>query len=175
MRAHLTVLSALAASLLACSGLETMMEEQIDKAVEQAVEKAIEVEAGAEGDAAVDVEDGNIVVTTPEGTVSVGTGQAPADWPADVPLYPGANVLGSVTGAAAGGGSAVTATTADASAAVLAFYADKMSGWTVQLDAASPGGHMRSYASTDGKRSVQLAVVEAGGQTNVTLSVTAVP
>jgi hypothetical protein len=173
MRARTLVVVPVIPILLACSGVGDMMEDQIGNIVEEAVEKAIEAEAG--GDVEVDAAEGELVVNTPEGTVSVGTGQLPADWPTDVPIYPGATVVASVSGAAAGGGAAVTAMSTDGAEPILAFYADKMSGWAVQFDASTPEGHARGYASPDGKRTVQLAVAGAGGQTSVTVTTTTTP
>ncbi len=158
---------------LACSGIGDSLQSQIEAKIAEGVAEAV-VEAGA--DQHVEIDGDEIVVTTPEGTVTVGgDGAVQPDWPTDVPLYPGLKVVASATGAAAAGGAAITAESGDDVAKVMAFYAEQMTGWTVALDANTRQGQMRSYASADGKRTVQLIVAPQGTGSSVSVVVSGAP
>lgn len=67
-------------------------------------------------------------------TLDVGSGQIPASFPKDFPVYPGAKVAGSMTGKGSGGeGTFVSFTTTDGAAKVTAYYDKELAakGWTV--------------------------------------------
>lgn len=84
-----------------------------------------------------DVNNGSMTFTdTKTGTkVNVGSNSVPDNFPKDFPLYPGAKVTGSLSGAQAGkaNGFWLTLTTPDAQSKVEEFYKTELSknGWTV--------------------------------------------
>lgn len=65
-----------------------------DKGTQQAaVEEIIEQAGGGSVDVEID-EDGNVAnIETDDGSLNIGSGELPADWPADVPTYEGGQIM----------------------------------------------------------------------------------
>jgi hypothetical protein len=122
--------------------------------------------------------DGKAVeVQTPQGTARVSAGDTasvPADFPKDIPIYPGARVTASFSGSGAGGsGEMVTFETNDPPEKVGAYYKSRLSGrFSNTADMGSSGTHTLVFSDASGKRSVSL-VVSGGssGPTTVQLTV----
>jgi hypothetical protein len=113
----------------------------------------------------VTTKDGSAVYTGGSGTV------VPADFPKDVPIYPGANVTASVSGSqTTGGGHMVTFETGDSPDKVTDFYKAKLSGWKTSMEMATGNGKMLILTSPDDKRSVSVIASPSGGKTQVSLT-----
>ena len=154
---------------LGCSGLT-------EKATEMAAEQVIEHAANTEGkDVDVDLSGASGTVKTDEGTVQFGEGtQVPADWPADVPVYPGATVQAAMTMESGGvPGHTLSLMTNDPVNKVAEFYRGKLSGLNLVADV-KPDANSVSlmYQRADGKGSVMVSIVAAGGPTMVSLTAT---
>lgn len=98
------------------------------------VEKAIESKTGVKTDIK-NLEQGKMTFTDSEtgNTVSIGSGTVPSTFPKDMPIYPDANVAGSVSGTSdSKDGSLVTLTTKDTMEKVVAYYKKELAanGWT---------------------------------------------
>ena len=126
-------------------------------------EKAVEV--GTDG--AVKIADGGVTVTADGGTLTAGgTAKVPADWPADVPVYPGARLT------AVGAGANVRTlvlTTVDSPAKVSAFYKTNLPGWTTTVDLTGPDGGLAQR--TKGKMGLAVNITKsADGSAGFSLS-----
>lgn len=126
----------------------------------------------------VDRDRGTVTVATGEATATLAQGSGsvvPADFPKDVPIYPGAKVTGAV--ASAGGaksGHMLTMQTPDSPEKIANFYKEKLSGWKPELDVASSDGRTLMLQSPDEERTVMLnATHGSGGKTDVALTVAA--
>lgn len=101
------------------------------------VEKAIESKTGVKTNIS-DLEDGKMTFTDSKtgAKVNIGSGEVPDTFPKDFPLYPGAKVTSSLSGAQTGEGSGfwLTLSTADALDKVSDFYKKELAdkGWTTQ-------------------------------------------
>jgi hypothetical protein len=105
--------------------------------------------------------------TTPGGSAS--TGSLPADFPKDVPVYPGATVVG---GATAGAGSGAAFNTSDAPDKVASFYKDELpkNGWSKPIATDMAG--MSSIAATKDKRRLGISVTKGqDGKTMISIGV----
>ena len=117
--------------------------------------------------------DGNkVTVSTPGGVVaSAGASSAlPASFPKDIPLYPGATVVGAVDIGGAGGHQA-TLETPDWPDDVAKFYSGKLAGWKSAMDMKTEDTHTLILNSPDGRRSLTLAAKREALKTVVGLSV----
>lgn len=140
-----------------------------NKASEEAAERAIEAATGGRVD--VDADDGEVTVRTEEGTWST-SAELPDDFPSDVPLYPDAEVQGSVAAAGQqGGGISVGLQTDDDLSDVTAWYKREVpaKGWTVTTDA-TVNGALILGASKDG-RTLSVSVSGEGESVTIVLSV----
>jgi hypothetical protein len=138
-----------------------------EKAAENAAEKAIEQETGGKAD--VDIKNGTTRVQTKDGVVTVGEQQLPADWPKDVPVYPGAKVQ--VSGTSNTNGAASMFTIPGGKADVVSFYKQKLveEGWVIDV-AADMGASSIVSASKD-QRTIAVQIAESGEQTTVTIGI----
>jgi hypothetical protein len=122
--------------------------------------------------------DGKAVeVSTPEGTARVAAGDTasvPADFPKDIPIYPGGRVTASFSGSGAGGaGQMVTFETDDAPEKVVAYYKGQLSGrFSNTADMGSAGAHTLVFSDGGGKRSISV-VVSGGSSGPTTVQLTA--
>jgi hypothetical protein len=126
----------------------------------------------------VDERRGTVTVATGEGTATLAQGSGsvvPADFPKDVPIYPGGKVTGAVASAGSvRSGHMLTIQTSDAPEKVADFYKTALSGWKPELDVASSDGRTLMLQSPDRKRTVMLnATHGSGGKTDVALTVAA--
>lgn len=101
------------------------------------VEKAIETNTGVKTDIS-DLENGKITLTDSKtgAKVNIGMGEVPDTFPKDFPLYPGAKVTSSLSGAESGesNGFWLTLSTPDALDKVTAYYKKELtaSGWGME-------------------------------------------
>jgi hypothetical protein len=131
---------------------------------------------GANGEkVTVDSAGKNVTVTTSDGKVAYAAGggvSLPAGFPADVPIYPGANITAAVSAGNAGSqGRAVTFETGDLPRKVADFYKDKLSGWERAAEMTSGAAATLVLRAPDKKRTVTVVATPAGGRTYVTLTV----
>ncbi len=142
-----------------------------DKAAERVSEEATEEALGG-GNVDID-DDGNVEVETEDGSLSVGTGELPDDWPEDIPVIEGATLEGAYS-SSSNGESVHTAslTTDDSVADVLAFYKDELSGWTVDQESTSEvnGSESGILTVSDGDRTAAITASETDGTTNVSIT-----
>ena len=156
-RTVLALAAALAAvSLAACSS-------------EQAAENMVNDALG--GSASVDMgEDGEVRVDTSDGSMEIGTGEFPADWPTDLALIPGFELLSSGTTP-----EAMTAqmyAEGDQAVAVSDYVKDLQAnkGWAV--DPSIPPGTPNMWALTKEGKVVTIFSGPSGNETVVVFSVT---
>lgn len=101
------------------------------------VEKAIESKTGVKTNIS-DLENGKMTFTDSKtgAKVNIGSGEVPDTFPKDFPLYPGAKVTSSLSGAESGEGSGfwLTLSTPDALDKVTAYYKKELagSGWNTE-------------------------------------------
>ncbi|MEK7174494.1 MAG: hypothetical protein AAB759_02445 [Patescibacteria group bacterium] len=119
----------------------------------------------------VDSGSGEVTVKTDEGTW-VGSNKLPADFPSDVPLYPGAKVQSSVSAAQEqGGGNYVGLETSDAAASVASWYKAEIvaNGWKVTLNMDASGSSL--LGGSKDNRELMVTVSEDGGKTTIGIAV----
>lgn len=138
---------------------------------DDAAERAIEAATGGRVD--VDADGGTYTVKTDDGTWST-SDKLPSDWPSDAPLYPGADVQGSV--AAAGGdtqgvGQYVGLLSSDSAQQVAAWYKSELAakGWTVGTDITTPQGSM--IGADKGGRTVAVTITSQDGKTAIGVTI----
>ena len=103
------------------------------------------------------------------GTLSLSAG-LPKDFPRDVPVYPGAKVLISVSGGSNdSNGLSVTLTTRDNVNKVYKYYQDKLTGQGWTLKTTIDLGEMRTIAFKKDRREGSVAIVESDKETGITL------
>jgi hypothetical protein len=97
-----------------------------ERLLEKAGEKAAESAAG--DDEAIEKSGRGITFkgNKPGEAITVGTGKVPDDFPKDVPIYPGAKIIGGASTGGASPSKSVSLKTEDAPAKVLAFYQSKI-------------------------------------------------
>ncbi|MFA5820819.1 MAG: hypothetical protein WC873_01815 [Candidatus Gracilibacteria bacterium] len=139
-------------------------------AVENIIENAIEQSSGNNADVNIG-SDGSFSVTTEEGTMSFGT-ELSADWPNDVPTYPGAAVTYSAVGndlADGGLGGYAIFTTSDSAQKVIDFYNGEMAtaGWTVKASV-NIASSMNVTFEKDGL-AMNVTATEGDGSTTLTI------
>ncbi|TAK03683.1 hypothetical protein EPO34_00785 [Patescibacteria group bacterium] len=98
--------------------------------------------------------------------VQVGNGVSiPADFPADIPMYPGATVVTAMTSAQEGRqGASLMLTTPDAVAAASGWYEQELvgDGWEKSGNFAVNGSDMRAYEKGDAALSVTASPGDEG-------------
>jgi len=109
------------------------------------------------------------VDATSTATAGAGASAFPADFPKDIPMYPGAHLAVSVD--THNGPTAATIETPDWPDDVAKFYRGKLAGWTTGMDMKTEDGHTLLLRSPDGKRSLTLAATREALKSVVTLTV----
>lgn len=136
------------------------------------VEKALEAKTGVKTDI-TDFENGKMTFTDSKtGTqVNIGTGEIPSSFPKDFPVYPGAKVTSSLSGANAGknNGYWLTFETDDAANTVAEFYKTTFAknGWTVESTFTADGTTTQAVKKNDWKGSLSLAKGDSGEKTQI--------
>ena len=107
--------------------------------------------------------DGGLIVAVSGGTV----GPAPADWPADVPVYPGGKIH---MVSATSGVRTVVFTSVDPPGKLTTFYKTNLPGWTATMDLTGPDGGIAQKKK--GKNGLTLNITKSeDGSAGVSLSV----
>jgi len=138
------------------------------------VEKAIEAKTGVKTDIS-NLEDGKMTFTDSKtgAQVNIGTGEIPAAFPKDFPVYPDAKVTSSLSGAEAGknNGYWLTFETADALDTVAAFYKAEFAknGWTVESTFTANDTTTQAVKKADWRGSLSLAKDGSGGKTQIVI------
>ena len=139
--------------LAACGGSPS------DQIVEQVTQDAVN------DTTKVDVQDGTTRMTTSEGTVTVGTQELPAEWPKDVPMYPGSTIQ--VAGTLIGQGNGALFLTSDAEADVMKFYQEALAkeGW--KIDTTTDMSTIGILSASKEKRTATIQISASIGQTAI--------
>lgn len=136
----------------------------------KAIEGAIESKTGVD---VSNVDEGKMTFTDKKTgtTVDIGSGKVPDTFPKDFPLYPGAKVVSSLSGAESGknNGFWLTMTTGDSPDAVDAYYKNGLStnGWTVETTFTSDSTTNRTLKK--GTWSGSLAITGEGEDTQIVI------
>jgi hypothetical protein len=137
---------------------------------EKAMEDAIEQETG--GEAQVDMDGDSMRIETDEGVFTTGQ-ELQADWPKDVPVYPGAEVQFSamMNEDADAPGAGAMFTTSDGVEKVVAYYKAELeaNGWTISATMGNAGSSF--LGATKGEQVVSVAVAQVDGQTSITIGI----
>jgi hypothetical protein len=158
MKNRLALLASLASLLLVGAGCGQTIAENV-------TERRINSELGTNG--SVDIDDGTVNIKTNEGVFTTGSNvKLPADFPSEIPVYPGANVLSASTMAADNSGSLVLSTP-DKQDAVMAWYGDKLSGWTKVGTNIYGAQTMVQYKKDEAEMTVMTG--ESDGMTSMTV------
>ena len=107
---------------------------------------------------------------TATATTAARSGNFPAGFPKDIPMYPGAHVAASVD--SHDGPTAATIETPDWPDDVAKFYRGKLARWKTAMDMKTEDGHTLLLRSPDGKRSLTIAATREALKSVVTLTVT---
>ncbi len=118
--------------------------------------------------------DGSATYSNKEGSVTVGGGTYPDNWPNDLPKYSGAKIQYSASTNPQSGsaGSALAFTTADSAQKVLDFYKKELvaKGWSIEQTANI--GQMTIISAKKGENTFGAQIVTGeDGQTTVTIGV----
>jgi hypothetical protein len=140
---------------------------------EQLVEQAIEGQTGAEVD--LEQDEGTVKIETEEGSAEFGLGaELPADFPSDVPIYPGAQVISSLS--LGPNRASVSLQSSDNYADVVAFYEAGIpaEGWNVESrnEFTADSGRSVILNATKGNRTVIVSVTEDTADNLVGISLT---
>ena len=139
-----------------------------------AAERAFEAATG--GDVQYGA-DGTATYSNEEGSVTVGGGAYPSNWPADAPQYPGGSIQysGSSNPQTGEPGSAVVFQVSGTSQSVAEYYSDKLAseGWTVEGTATV--GVATTISAAKGGRTFGVYIADLGnGAVSVTAAVSGV-
>lgn len=132
-----------------------------EKIGQKATEKAIE--SGADGNADVDISDGEMNIETEDGSFSVGSGEIPDSWPEDVPLPDGLEVLSAMDMGSDGESMInVSGTTDMTPDEVTAFYESGLDGWSESdsFSSRAEEGGMSSVSYEQDGRTVGVTILD---------------
>lgn len=145
-----------------------------EKASEKATEQMIESQTGGDVDVDTDGE-GKVDIETEDGSLSFGTGELPEDWPEDITVPKGIEILSSTAMDASDGRlTAITATSDRPPAEILEDLKGQLADWTISGETTTTGDAgsvVGAQWETEGRR-VNFAASSGGdGQdVSVTLS-----
>lgn len=97
----------------------------------------------------------------------------PANFPKDVPIYPGARVAVALDAVGETAGHVVTLESRDWPEDIAKFYREKLSGWKTAMDMKTADGHTLILRSPDGRRSLTLSATREALNSVFTLTVAA--
>lgn len=144
------------------------------KSEDEAAERAVEQATG--GKAKVDSKTGQVEVKTKgtdgkETNVQFGPGsKVPPDFPKEVPIYPRAKVMSSVSLAEGKNGHLLTLTTPDAANTVVEYYKKNLAGFKPDSELGS-GGDGTMLMLSNAELTVSIAVSRSDDETMVQLTV----
>lgn len=193
MRFTVFATGCLALALLAGCGGKSAEEESANALAERMIERAaresgsnldVDISSGyvtirgtdENGEAVnINVDGDTATVTSEDGGVSFATGEAakiPDDFPKDIPLYDGAQLV-TVQQDTGAGMIALTATSSDPAATIAEFYKKKAeaSGWTRE-SALDQGGTMHMLTYKKDSQQLDIFISGDGDATQIQLSLT---
>lgn len=138
------------------------------------VEKAIESKTGVKTNIQ-DLEKGKMTFTDSKtgAKVDIGSNSVPDTFPKDFPLYPGAKVTSSLSGAQAGksNGFWLTMTTPDTSEQVIAFYKTELekNGWSVDSVFNANGMNTQGISKGTWKGSLSMGRSSSDSETQIVI------
>lgn len=143
-----------------------------EKAAEKATEQAIESQGG--GDVDINADDGTVEVETEDGSMSFGTAEVPEEWPEDIELPDGLEILsGTSMDASDGRLVAITATSEQSPDELLEGLKSQLSDWEIsgETDMSSTNGNLAGAQwDTDGRR-VTFAASSGGDGNDVSVTI----
>lgn len=122
--------------------------------------------------------DNSVTYTNEEGSVST-SNTLPANWPSDVPNYPGATVVYSgysnPTDASSGAGAGATFTTPDDNTKVAAYYRDNLvkQGW--QIAGESTAASTNIISATKDSRNLAISISRSENLTSIVVGIDQTP
>ncbi len=167
---RLVALMAITTSLLAGCGAAA------EKASEKATEKMIEQQTGGKVDIDTDG-DGSVEIETEDGSMALGSGEIPKEWPDEIPLPDDLQVqAGTTMDSSDGRLVSIVGGTDDTPEAILASVKEALADWEISGEVTSSGGGGTMSGAqwdTEGRR-VTLAATSGSGagdhETFVTIS-----
>jgi hypothetical protein len=117
--------------------------------------------------------DGNVKVSTKEGTFETNSGKLPDNWPSDAPAYAGTITFSeSSNGTNGQNGLSLMISTSDGADKVVAFYKSELAakGWTIANEGTFSGTTMLS--AEKGTQQYSIGIITADGQTQITSGIT---
>lgn len=161
----------LSMSFLAVAGCGKIVEKIQQKAIETAVEKGVESQSG--GKVKLDLSGQKASVVGNDGKTQGTWGKGatvPADFPKQVPIYPGSTILSSMSDNTTTSKHTVMLKTSDKSAKVIEYYKGELKGFRVENEGDTGQTHMVKLVDAS-KLSVQIVASEQDGDqaTNVIL------
>lgn len=170
-RTHVIATVALAATASLLAGCGAAAEKVSEKATEKAIEQQTggKVDIDSSGDRSVDIE-------TEDGSMTLGGGEIPEEWPEEIPLPDDLTVqTGAAMDASDGRLVSVVGATDDTPEEILASLKEALADWEISGESTSTGGGSTTTGAqweTDGRR-VTFAATSGSGladdQTFVTL------
>lgn len=163
-----TTSAAAVAALLLLAGCGAAAEKVSEKATEQAIESQTggDVDIDTDGEGSVDIE-------TEDGSLSFGTGEIPEEWPQDVPVPEGIEVLSGTTMDASDGKLvSITATSDRSPEELLAELKETLGDWEISGEStmtSTDGDISGAQWDTDGRR-FTMAASNGGDGTETSLT-----
>ena len=115
----------------------------------------------------------NVTIRTADATVSTGGGSItlPANFPKEIPMYPGARLAAAVEAGGAVGGRVVTIESSAWPDDIAKFYREKLPGWKTAMDMKTEDAHTLILRRPDGKLSLTIAATREALGTVATITV----
>lgn len=175
-RRHITTTfatAAAAAAMLVTASCGSAAEEAGDTAAEQLTERLAESQGGGDVDVDFDSGDGSFSLETEDGSFETGSGAVPEEWPEDVPLPDGLEVVsGSTSDTDAGVTVAIVGTSTTSPSDLLAELKSALADWEISGETTGTTGDdtlAGAQFDTEGRR-VNFTATSSGSETSITLS-----
>ncbi|EKD49482.1 MAG: hypothetical protein ACD_63C00126G0001 [uncultured bacterium] len=144
------------------------------KAAEKSLEQALEKQSGGKVD--IEVESNTTTWETEEGKSEFGTGEIPANFPSDLPLYPGATASYTFVGSGNEEGSAsATLETSDSMDKVSSWYKQNIesNGWSItRTDQwGADSDQFSNYVAEKGDKELSVGITSPEGKTMITITI----
>lgn len=139
-------------------------------------EKGVEsiVSQYTNGTVDIDTKNNTVTIESEDGTATIGSQELPDNFPSDIPVFPGATVLGSVTGSASdGSGIFVSLNSTDSMDDVKDFYGYRLSdnGWGEEQKTTI--GNITNYSVMKGDRRLSISLTPyEDNQVHITITET---
>lgn len=158
-------------SFVGLAGCGKIIEKIQQKAIETAVEKGVESQSGGKVKLDLNGQKASVVANDGKTQATWGKGATvPADFPKQVPIYPGSTILSSMSDNSGTAKHTVMLKTPDASAKVIEYYKGELKGFRVENEGDTGTTHMVKFVDKmQSKLAVQIVASEQQGDpaTNV--------